>query len=104
MNNQAEIENDTIAAIASGLGGGVGVIRLSGPFALPIAKKLCFVENKNSFEIEPRKATYVSFFSNTKELIDKGLILYFPNPHSFTGEDVIEIHGHGSRFLLQDRR
>ena len=102
MNNQAEIENDTIAAIASGLGGGVGVIRLSGPFALPIAKKLCFVENKNSFEIEPRKATYVSFFSNTKELIDKGLILYFPNPHSFTGEDVIEIHGHGSRFLLQE--
>jgi tRNA modification GTPase len=87
---------DTIVAIATPPGrGGVGIIRLSGPKAYPIALKL----NSNK-PLQPRLASFCSFYINNNELVDQGLMLYFKAPHSFTGEDVIEVQAHGSPVVL----
>lgn len=85
----------TIAAIATPLGrGGVGVIRLSGPKAYAIA---CQLTGKSAFT--PRMASLCRFYQADKRVIDEGLVLYFKAPHSFTGEDVIELQGHGGMIL-----
>lgn len=87
---------DTIAAIATPPGrGGVAIIRVSGSQSGAIAQSI----TKQSI-IEPRKAHYVSFYDHAGEIIDRGLMLFFRAPHSFTGEDVIELHAHGNPFLL----
>jgi tRNA modification GTPase len=87
---------DTIVAIATPPGrGGVGIIRLSGPQAYSISLKL----NGNK-SLTPRLAVYCSFYNHIQELIDQGLMFYFRGPHSFTGEDVVEIHAHGSPVVL----
>lgn len=87
---------DTIAAIATGLGrAGVGIVRVSGRGAAEIA---CRVTGKVP---APRVATLASFRGDAGDIIDQGLALYFPGPHSYTGEDVLELHGHGSPVALQ---
>lgn len=86
---------DTIAAIATAPGrAGVGIIRLSGPDAGRIARQIL------GFEPQPRYAHYGPFRAADGSVIDEGLGLYFPNPHSFTGEDVFELHGHGGTVIL----
>ncbi len=86
----------TITAIATASGrGGIGVIRLSGNNAHKIACELS--HRKKPFQ--PRYAHFCRFYQADKTLIDEGLILYFSAPNSFTGEDVIEIQGHGSPIL-----
>lgn len=81
----------TIAAIATPQGrGGVGVIRLSGPQALTIAEQLTRTNLPKS-----RMAGFRQFVDEHGEVLDEGLILCFPAPHSFTGEDVVEVQGHG---------
>ncbi|MEB3754812.1 tRNA uridine-5-carboxymethylaminomethyl(34) synthesis GTPase MnmE [Acinetobacter sp. MD2(2019)] len=81
----------TIAAIATPPGrGGVGVIRLSGPKAYPIAESLTQKQLPQA-----RFAGFRKFYAADNDVLDEGLILCFPNPHSFTGEDVVEIQGHG---------
>jgi tRNA modification GTPase len=88
------LDNDTICAIATPIGrGGIGIIRLSGANALDIAGKLV------DATLKPRYAHYGDFRHN-HELIDQGICIYFPNPHSFTGEDVVELQGHGGPILL----
>ncbi len=87
-----EVRNDTIAAISTPYGfGGIGVVRLSGPAALFIAQKIFSKEIKT-----PRKA-YVGFVFDpkTKEKIDSAVAIYFKAPHSYTGEDVVELQMHG---------
>lgn len=85
----------TIAAIATPLGrGGVGVIRLSGAKAYTIA---CQLTGKSAFT--PRLASFCRFYQADGTTIDEGLVLYFKGPHSFTGEDVIELQGHGGMIL-----
>lgn len=87
---------ETIVAIATPPGrGGVGIIRLSGPKAYSIAIQL----NSNT-ALNPRVAHFCSFYKSTNELIDQGLMIYFKAPFSFTGEDVVEIHAHGSPIVL----
>ncbi|MCF6318695.1 MAG: tRNA uridine-5-carboxymethylaminomethyl(34) synthesis GTPase MnmE [Proteobacteria bacterium] len=87
-------QKDTIAAIATAPGvGGVGIIRISGDQAFDICQMLT---NKAPL---PRKALFTSFSYNNK-LIDEGIVLYFPNPYSFTGEDVIELQAHGGPVIL----
>jgi tRNA modification GTPase len=103
---------DTIFALSSGLGrAGIAVIRISGP-------DLCgFAENIINEELTPRHAYLVDLYDNSKkstdpntyhvsrityhELIDQCIIIYFPSPNSFTGEDVVEIHSHGSPAVTQ---
>ena len=90
------LDTDTIAAIATARGNGpVGVIRLSGPDSLAIALAL------GGSELTPRYAHYRSFLDNEGQAIDSGLAIYFPGPNSFTGEDVVEIQGHGGHIVLQ---
>lgn len=86
---------DTIAAQATPPGrGGVGIIRLSGPQALSIAEQLL------GFAPKPRYAHYTPFLGEDRQVLDQGIALYFPNPHSFTGEDVVELQGHGGPVII----
>ena len=81
----------TIAAIATPPGrGGVGVIRLSGPKSYAIAQALTQQDLPKA-----RFAGFRKFYDASGEIMDEGLVLCFPNPHSFTGEDVVELQGHG---------
>ena len=86
---------DTIAAIATAPGrGGIGVVRVSGRELLPLAERL------TGKTPAPRTATLAGFRAENGETIDTGLLLYFPAPHSFTGDDVLEVHGHGGTVVL----
>lgn len=89
------LTEDTIAAIATAPGkGGVGIVRLSGPLAKNIGEQLC------RKSLSPRQATFTKFQREAGPLLDSGVALYFQAPHSFTGEDVLELQGHGSPITL----
>ncbi len=86
---------DTIAAIATAPGqAGVGIVRISGPRASSIARTML------GFVPRARYAHYGPFYDQYGKLIDEGIGLFFPNPHSFTGEDVLELQGHGGTVIL----
>ncbi len=89
------LNQDTIAAIATPPGnGGVGIIRISGTLVTEIAKHLL---NKS---LIPRHALFTSFINNDDSIIDSGISLYFPGPASYTGEDILELQGHGGSVVL----
>src|ERR687883_437952 len=90
------IEGATIYAVSSGAGrAGVAVLRLSGPAAAPALRALA------GRLPEPRRATLVRLRDpESRESIDRGLVLYFPAPASFSGEDMAELHVHGGRAVL----
>ncbi|GLQ32910.1 tRNA uridine-5-carboxymethylaminomethyl(34) synthesis GTPase MnmE [Litoribrevibacter albus] len=86
---------DTIAAQATAPGrGGVGIIRISGPKAKALSEQL------TQKELKPRYAHYGPFYSIEGQQIDEGIALFFPGPNSFTGEDVLELQGHGGPVIL----
>ncbi|GAK87191.1 GTPase and tRNA-U34 5-formylation enzyme TrmE [Vibrio ponticus] len=86
---------DTIVAQATAPGrGGVGIIRVSGPLAEKVALE---VTGKT---LRPRYAEYLPFSDEAGNQLDQGIALYFPNPHSFTGEDVLELQGHGGPVVM----
>lgn len=88
---------DTIAAIATPPGrGGIGIVRISGPSLDGFVQALC----GQSYKIESRKAVVTRFCDAAGETIDEGLLLYFPGPNSFTGEDVVELQGHGGPVVM----
>ncbi|ULJ62658.1 tRNA uridine-5-carboxymethylaminomethyl(34) synthesis GTPase MnmE [Wielerella bovis] len=90
-------KSPTIAAIATANGrGGVGVIRISGKDLLPFAQAISGGKTP-----KPRTALYTDFLAADGSAIDNGLLLYFAAPASFTGEDVIELQGHGGQIVLQ---
>lgn len=90
-----QASTDTIAAIATAPGqAGVGIVRVSGPEAAAIAARLL------GFEPRPRFAHYGPFLRDDGTVIDEGIGLFFPNPNSFTGEDVFELQGHGGTVIL----
>ncbi len=83
--------SDTIAAIATAHGiGSIAIVRVSGSDALNIAKTICAKEN-----FEPRRAILSDIYDFNKELIDRGIVIYFKAPFSFTGEDIVEFQCHG---------
>ena len=85
-----------IVAVATASGrGAVGIVRVSGRGLLPLARVLC------GRELVPRMATYGPFRDARGEALDQGLALYFPGPHSYTGEDVLELQGHGGPVVMQ---
>ena len=95
--NDVVHSTDTIAAQATPAGrGGVGIIRISGKKASDIALQL--IQQQKKFK--PRFAHFHQFFDSNQEVIDEGLILFFPGPNSFTGEDVIELQGHGGPVVI----
>lgn len=88
-------DTDTVCAIATPAGrGGIGVVRVSGPATESIARSLL------GKLPQPRYAHYGPFNDGAGEALDYGIALFFPAPHSFTGEDVLELHGHGGPVVL----
>lgn len=88
---------DTIVAVATAPGrGGIGVVRLSGKAAKKIAARLTPGLEKDT----PRHAFFTPFFNHQGTVLDEGLLIHFPGPNSFTGEDVVELQGHGGPVLL----
>lgn len=87
--------SDTIGAVATPAGyGGIGVVRVSGPAVRQVAQALLG-------ELPPpRFASYCAFRDAAQQPIDRGIALYFPAPRSFTGEDVLELHGHGGPVVM----
>ncbi len=90
----------TIVAVATPPGqGGIGIVRLSGHDAPQLAAQL--IGRNKPKPLKPRRAHLARAYDEAGELLDEGIALYFPAPHSFTGENVIEFQGHGSPVLLQ---
>lgn len=86
---------ETIAAIATAQGrGGVGIVRVSGPLAGQVAESVC------GRALKPRHAHYGSFLDGDGQVLDEGIALFFSGPNSFTGEDVLELQGHGGPVVL----
>ena len=90
-------DNSPIAAIATAPGrGGIGVVRASGKQLATLIDTLF-----PGVTLAPRHATYLPFTSANGDILDEGLALYFRGPHSYTGEDVLELQGHGGPVVLQ---
>ena len=86
------MNQDTIFALSTVWGkSGIAIIKLSGPSCYSISKHLFGKKN-----LIPRKTHYTEIYDSQKKLIDKGVVVFFKEPHSFTGEDMLEIHVHGS--------
>jgi tRNA modification GTPase len=86
---------DTIAAVATPPGkGGIGIIRISGELSRNV------IDAVLKKPLQARRAHFLPFHDRDGAILDSGLALFFPAPHSFTGEDVLELHGHGSPFVL----
>jgi tRNA modification GTPase len=87
---------DPIAAIATAPGrGAIGIVRVSGKDLKPLAQAVC------GRQLRAREATYCAFVDHSGQAIDHGLAIYFSAPHSFTGEDVLELQAHGGPVVLQ---
>jgi len=90
------LETDTICAIATPPGvGGIGVIRVSGPKCKYIAEQILDIA------VTPRRAHFTRFLNDQGETLDSGIAILFESPASFTGEDVLELQGHGGPQILQ---
>ncbi|MDB5761738.1 MAG: mnmE [Herminiimonas sp.] len=90
-------DSSPIAAIATAPGrGGIGVVRISGKDLAPVIEAVCATT-----QLQPRHATYLDFLNADGSIIDQGLAIYFKAPHSYTGEDVLELQGHGGPVVLQ---
>lgn len=90
-----EADPETIAAVSTPSGnGGIGVIRVSGK-SVPTIMTGILGET-----IPPRYAAFAAFHDASGHILDKGLAIYFPAPHSFTGESILELHAHGNPILL----
>ena len=88
--------HDPIAAITTAPGrGAVGIVRISGKAMAPLVQALC------GRSLTPRQATYLPFCDAAGQPIDQGLAIFFPAPHSYTGEDVLELQAHGGPVVLQ---
>ena len=91
-----EVSRDTIAAVATPAGrGGIGVVRVSGPLVPVISKQLL------GRLPEPRHALHTAFRDGSGAAVDEGVALYFEAPHSYTGEPVLELQGHGGPVVMQ---
>jgi tRNA modification GTPase len=95
--------DDTIVAIATPPGrGGIGVVRLSGPEATSIARPLLRLAHTHSEDLQPNRAHFAELIEpTTGERVDEVVVTFFPKPHSYTTDDVVEISCHGSPVVLR---
>jgi tRNA modification GTPase len=92
-----QLKIDTVCAIATAPGrSGVGIVRISGPLALSISEQIL------GFTPTPRHAHFCNFLDAAEITIDQGIALFFSTPNSFTGEDVLELQGHGGTYVMRD--
>src|SRR4030095_2825135 len=90
---------DPIVAIATGPGrGGLGIVRVSGASIVPIIEAII---GQRASKLVPRCGLYAKFLADDGTEIDRGIAFYFPAPHSYTGENVLELQGHGGPMVLQ---
>jgi tRNA modification GTPase len=95
-------DRDPIVAIATAPGrGGIGVVRISGGAQSDLLPLLSALIGARSAQVQPRRATTATFVDADGGAIDQGLVLLFPAPRSYTGETVLELHGHGGPVVLQ---
>src|ERR1041385_9495135 len=94
------VQSDTIVALATPPGrGAIGIVRMSGPGSLSILRELVA---SPSFDPQPNVLYLRSIFdSQAGDVLDESMVCYFRAPHSFTGEDVVELHAHGSPIVLR---
>jgi tRNA modification GTPase len=93
----SQVETDTVCAIATAPGrSGVGIVRISGPLSLRISEEIL------GFSPTPRHAHFCNFLDASAVTIDQGIALFFSAPNSFTGEDVLELQGHGGIYVLRE--
>lgn len=92
-------DSSPIAAIATAPGrGGIGVVRISGKGLMPLARAVCRLDGR---DLKARHATYLDFVQADGSTIDRGLAIWFSAPHSYTGEEVLELQGHGGPVVMQ---
>jgi len=95
-----KFDTSPIAAIATAPGrGGIGVVRVSGKNLSAVIEAVCGLAS--GAQLQPRHATYLKFLNADGSVIDQGLAIHFKAPHSYTGEDVLELQGHGGPVVLQ---
>ena len=93
----SQVETDTVCAIATAPGrSGVGIVRISGPLSLRISEEIL------GFSPTPRHAHFCNFLDASAVTIDQGIALFFSAPNSFTGEDILELQGHGGIYVLRE--
>ena len=93
----SQVETDTVCAIATAPGrSGVGIVRISGPLSLAISEQIL------GFTPTARYAHFCTFLDANEQTIDQGIALFFSAPNSFTGEDVLELQGHGGIYVLRE--
>lgn len=93
----SQVETDTVCAIATAPGrSGVGIVRISGPLSFTLSEQIL------GFSPTPRHAHFCNFLDASKQTIDQGIALFFSAPNSFTGEDVLELQGHGGIYVLRE--
>ncbi|MGB0494810.1 MAG: tRNA uridine-5-carboxymethylaminomethyl(34) synthesis GTPase MnmE, partial [Kangiellaceae bacterium] len=91
----SDLSNTTIAAIATPPGkGGVSIVRVSGDLSEKVASDIL------KCKLVPRTATYLPFYDSDNQVIDNGIAILFKAPNSFTGEDVLELQGHGGSIIM----
>lgn len=90
------IQNDTICALATATGGALGIIRISGPNALSVASSIC----RDDIATKPANTVHYAHIAAGGIIIDEAMVSVFRAPHSYTGEDSVEISCHGSRYIL----
>ena len=99
-----KLDSSPIAAIATAPGrGGIGVVRISGKNLMPLAQAICRAgqsADTQTLLLKPRHATYLDFMRADGSVIDSGLAIYFNAPHSYTGEEVLELQGHGGPVVM----
>ena len=97
MNN-----TDTICAIATAPGGAIGIIRISGPQAIAATERIFHPTGSTPLaERKPRSALFGHIIGHDEQLVDEVLVTIFRAPHSYTGEDSVEISCHSSSYILQ---
>ncbi|MEC7030394.1 MAG: tRNA uridine-5-carboxymethylaminomethyl(34) synthesis GTPase MnmE [Pseudomonadota bacterium] len=90
--------DDTIVACSTAMGrSGIGIVRVSGSLCLALYRS---ITRQHAARLQPRVATLGPFYCEDQKVIDKPLYLYFPGPHSYTGEDVLELHAHGNPLII----
>ena len=96
------MKKDTIAAIATAMSNsGIGIVRISGPESLAIIQKIYKGKKENNFQIIDTHTIHYGYIVDDEEIIDEVLVMVMKGPHSFTGEDTVEINCHGGVFVIQ---
>jgi len=96
-------DHHTICALATASGGAIGVIRISGPKAIALVDKAFVAVSRRSLQaVKGQSVSYGNIIAEDRSVIDEVLVTVFRSPHSYTGEDVVEVSCHGSEYILKE--